>query len=170
MIIKSKRIQFIHRTKDGRCDKVWQRIDTNRMITLEDLWKNLKDQWIVSMESTINWKFFSENTQRYLPTWFHVDLLNDQDHISIEEMIDEKNIVPHCPFVELSTSSNRVNVAKTSLDMTSVKIISKQKQLKSSITNRSFVITDKHFIPNDFYQQWKEGLMNIQTKTCRFIY
>lgn len=56
------------------------------------------------------------------------------------------------------------------IDLDSLKIISKKKQLQVAITNRSFVITDKHFIPRTFYQQWEDGKSHHDTRNCHIVY
>ena len=51
-----------------------------------------------------------------------------------------------------------------------IKHISKKKQLKTCITNRSFIITNKNSIPNAFFQQWEEGKMHKNTNNCQMIF
>ena len=52
----------------------------------------------------------------------------------------------------------------------SLKIISKKKQLKTHITNRSFVIRNKYSIPNEFFQRWEEGLQHKNTENCQMVF
>ena len=56
------------------------------------------------------------------------------------------------------------------MQMEAWKQVSKKKQLKASITNRSFVITDKRAIPNAFYQQWQDGISHRHTANCSIVY
>jgi hypothetical protein len=82
-----KRVQLIHRTNDGKCMKLWQNIDSNRMITLDHVWNDIKHN--LSLSSTDNkYKFCYFKTKQLLPAWFHVDLLNDNDQILIDEFIE----------------------------------------------------------------------------------
>ena len=68
-----------------------------------------------------------------------------------------------------SSHSNKSTISSAPIKIESFKNISKAKQLKVFITNRSFVITNKYSIPDDFYQQWEEGKMHKNTKNCRII-
>lgn len=79
-----KRIQFIHRTKNEGWTKVWQAIDTQRMITLQQAWQDVRRQ-LDPAASERGHRFRRQRTEEVLPEWFHVNLLDDQDQIIIEE-------------------------------------------------------------------------------------
>ncbi|CAF3797811.1 unnamed protein product [Rotaria sordida] len=134
-----KRIQLIHRTNDGKYKKFWQNIDCNKMFTLEHVWNDINQQFILG-SSNNKYKFYCYKTNKLLPTWYHVNLLNDNDQILIDE----------------SAQTNKPTVISTPIKAECFKNISKKKQLKVSITNRSFIITNKYSIPNTFYEQWEE--------------
>ncbi|CAF2722726.1 unnamed protein product [Rotaria sp. Silwood2] len=151
-----KRIQLIHRTNDGKYKKFWENIDFNKMITLEHVWNDINQQFV--LESSNNkYKFYCYKTKRLLPTWYHVNLLNDNDQILIDEF-DE------------SAHSNKPAILSTSIKTECLKNISKKKQLRVSITNRSFIITNKYSIPNAFYEQWEEGKTHKNTNNCRMSF
>lgn len=78
-----KRIQFVYHTDTGELEKVWQIVDTNRFFILEHLWNDLRNRWL-SAETPMKYCFYCERTKTHLPLWYHVDLLNDHDIISIE--------------------------------------------------------------------------------------
>lgn len=82
-----KRIQLIHRTNDGNRRKFWQFIDLNKMITLEHVWNDINQQLILS-SSNKKYQFYYYKTKQLLPEWYHVDLLNDNDQILIEDSIE----------------------------------------------------------------------------------
>jgi hypothetical protein len=84
---KLKRIQFHHRTIDGHTDKFWQHVDVDRTMTLEHVWKHVQ-QYLPLLPSHIKRRFVCQKQQRSLPDWYHVDQLNDEDCISIEEHIE----------------------------------------------------------------------------------
>jgi hypothetical protein len=111
------------------------------MITLEHAWNNLNQQ----LENK-NYTFYCKNTKQILPSWYHVDLLKDNDQILIEE-VPSGLIKKEC-----------------------FKHISKKKQLRTCITNRSFIITNKNSIPNAFFKQWEEGKMHKNTNNCQMIF
>jgi len=129
------------------------------MITFKHVWNNINQQLDLSSLNK-KYQFYSYKTKQVLPDWYHVDLLNDNDQILIEEFIES---VPSNKPIESSTSIKTVRLKSTS----------KKKQLKTYITNRSFIITNKYSIPNDFYQQWEEGKMHRNTnnyyKSCFFV-
>jgi hypothetical protein len=78
-----KRVQLIYRTTDGEYTKVWQNIDSRKMITLEHVWKDINQQLTCS-PSNSKCLFYFYKTKQVLPVWYHVDLLNDNDQILIE--------------------------------------------------------------------------------------
>jgi hypothetical protein len=82
-----KRIQFIHRTNDEKYRKFWQNIDFQNMITLEHVWSDINQQLVLS-SSNKKYQFYYYKTKQLLPDWYHVDLLNDNDQILIEEIIE----------------------------------------------------------------------------------
>ncbi|CAF3363096.1 unnamed protein product [Rotaria sp. Silwood1] len=139
-----KRIQLIYRTNDGKYKKFWQNIDFDKIITLEHIWNDINQQFVLGSFNN-KCKFYCYNTKKLLPTWYHVNLLNDNDQILIDEF-DE------------SAHSNKPTILSTPIKTECLKNISKKKQLKVSITNRSFVITNKYSIPNAFYEQWEDAM------------
>ncbi len=82
-----KRIQLIHRTNVGKCTKFWQTIDWKKMITLEHVWNDI-NQHLVSSSLNKKYQFYCYKTKQILPAWYHVDLLNDNDQILIEELME----------------------------------------------------------------------------------
>jgi len=82
-----KRIQLIHRINDENCRKFWQNIDFKKMITLEHVWNDINQQLVIS-SSNKKYQFYYYKTKQVLPAWYHVDLLNDNDQILIEEIIE----------------------------------------------------------------------------------
>ena len=81
-----KRILFIHQTTDGKCRKFWQRIDRRRMSTLEHVWNDLHQQLNIPKKE---YRFSYYHTKQSLPIWYHVDLVNDNAQILIEEKIEK---------------------------------------------------------------------------------
>jgi hypothetical protein len=166
-----KRIQLIHRTKDGKCEKFWQNIDFNQMITLEHVWNNINQQ---SALASLNnkYKFCYFKTKQVLPSWFHVDLLKDNDQILIDEVTErylkeaKKLIGIVFSLLLFSVPSNQPIISSAS----AIKHISKKKQLQTCITNRSFIISNKYSIPNAFYEEWEEGKMHRNTNNCRMSF
>lgn len=57
------------------------------MITLEHVWNDLKQQ-LVLVSSNKKFKFYYYKTKKLLPEWFHVNLLNDNDQILIDEVYE----------------------------------------------------------------------------------
>ncbi|CAF0760564.1 unnamed protein product [Adineta steineri] len=168
---KLKRIQIIHRTKDGKCNKFWQNIDFNRMITLKHIWIDVNQQSILSSDD--NQKFYCYKTKKLLPEWYHIDLLNDNDQILIDEF--NENVLSNKPTVssipiQTECLKNIPIVSALPTEFECFKNIPKKKQLNAFVTNRSFVITNKYSIPNDFYQQWEEGKMHKNTNNYRMIF
>ncbi|UJR25326.1 hypothetical protein I4U23_006677 [Adineta vaga] len=152
-----KRIQFIQQRKNEECRRFWQIIDCQQMITLEHVWKNIHQQLDLSLLNT-KYKFYCNSTKQSLPEWYHVDLLNDNEKILIQEFNESPPInEPSLPLKSIIKPEN-------------LKIISKKKQLKVSLTNRSFFITNKHFVPTDFYRQWEDGKMHKTTRNCQMIF
>ncbi|CAF3453943.1 unnamed protein product [Rotaria socialis] len=150
-----KRIQLIHRTNDGKCKKFWQNIDFNRMITLEHVWNDINQQLVLA-SSKNSYKFYCYKTKKLLPTWYHVDLLNDNDRILIDEF-DE------------SVHSNKSTISSVPIKaLECFKNISKKKQLSASTTNRSFIISNKYSVPDVFYEKWEEVLFQIIKQTMFF--
>ncbi|CAF0742948.1 unnamed protein product [Adineta ricciae] len=143
-----KRIQFIHRRQNEECRRFWQIVDDQHMITLEDVWKNANLSSLIN-----NHKFYSCQTKTLLPDWYHVDLLYDNERILIEEF-------------DQSPTINKPSIIKPE----DLKILSKKKQLNVVLTNRSFVITNKHSIPKGFYHQWDNGKTHRATHSCRLIF
>jgi len=80
-----KRIRLIHRTNDGKCRQFWQHIDFNKMITLEHVWNDVNRQFVLSSLNDNNHKFYCCKTKQLLPAWYHIDLLNDNDQILIDQ-------------------------------------------------------------------------------------
>ena len=78
-----KRIRFFYQTKPDDYETSWQMIDPERMITLEDVWNSLSTR-LLFQESPLDYLFHSKNKKCHLPKWFHVDLLDDDDLISVE--------------------------------------------------------------------------------------
>lgn len=81
-----KRVQLIYRTKNGECSKVWQNIDSRKMITIEHIWKDINQQLdYVAPEDKCQFYFYK--TKQILPVWYHIDLLNDNEQILIERYL-----------------------------------------------------------------------------------
>ncbi|CAF3336458.1 unnamed protein product [Rotaria sp. Silwood1] len=83
-----KRIQLIYRTNDGKYKKFWQNIDFDKIITLEHIWNDINQQFVLGSFNN-KCKFYCYNTKKLLPMWYHVNLLNDNDQILIDEF-DER--------------------------------------------------------------------------------
>jgi hypothetical protein len=78
-----KRVRLIYRTKDGESNKVWQNIDSRKMITIEHVWKDISQQldWSTGNDKC---QFFFYKTKQAIPIWYHIDLLNDNEQILVE--------------------------------------------------------------------------------------
>lgn len=85
---KSKRIQLIYRMNTGEYRKFWQIIDFNNMITLQHVWNNINQELVLVSPSNNKYEFYYYKTKQKLPEWYHVELLNDNDQILIEDFIE----------------------------------------------------------------------------------
>lgn len=81
-----KRILFIHETSDGKCRKFWQRIDSRRMNTLEQVWNDLNQQLNIPKKE---YRFYYYQSKQSLPIWYHVDLVEDNAQILIKDKIEQ---------------------------------------------------------------------------------
>ncbi len=72
--------------------------------------------------------------------------------------------------VLFSVPLDKPTTFSTPIETVRLKHTSKKKQLKTYITNRSFIITNKYSIPNVFYQQWEEGKMHKNTNNYQKIF